>query len=246
MGNWNGHTFVVSPSLIRGYTDLSIEGGCETTTKNSDKQKYEERKYGESPTVSLTIGLNAQLGVTDVYGEAMEFVKEATEGACAYFYLGATKLIPAKLILTKASVTEIVNMPGRGDQWISCDVKLTLKQGAKTDGSNGVSAGSGAGGSAKASVKTTTAKSGNIMERFAEGVSEKLNAVKSVIDQAKIGSMPLISKTTGNSQYLDIMATKAARSTKTTATKIGATTGRASTGSADKIIPVINRTHTVR
>ena len=228
MGNWNGHTFVVSPSLIRGYTDLSIEGGCETTTKNSDKQKYEERKYGESPTVSFTIGLNAQLGVTDVYGEAMEFVKEATEGACAYFYLGATKLIPAKLILTKATVTEIVNMPGRGDQWISCDVSLTLKQGAKTDGSNGVSSGSGAGGSAKASVKTSGAKT-SVKEI---SPTEMLNNVKNFISNAKTASSE---KTTGGLQYLDTMASKAAQSTKTTATKVNATTNRKCDITKDKI-----------
>ena len=106
MANWNGHTFEISPNLIRGYTDMTIKGSCETTTKNSEKQKYVEHKYGEIPEIKMTVGLNAMTGVTDVFGEAMQFVKEATEGACNYFYIGTSKLIPAKMMLTEAEGNE--------------------------------------------------------------------------------------------------------------------------------------------
>lgn len=28
MGRWNGHKFIVSPTLIRSFNDLQIEGSC--------------------------------------------------------------------------------------------------------------------------------------------------------------------------------------------------------------------------
>ena len=237
IANWNGHTFEISPSLIRGFTDLSIEGGCETTTKNSSKQKYEERKYGESPTISMTAHLNAQLGVTDVRAEAMEFVQEATEGACAYFYLGTAKLFPAKLILTKASISQIVHIPLSGDTWISCDVQLTFKQGTKNDGSSGSSSSSGGSGSKKKSVKKSTSipaatpvagpnnKKG--LGALAYGKNESytamINKSKAAIQSGKSAST---STSSGGLAYqanrLGVTTTKTSSSAK----KTSATTGR--------------------
>lgn len=133
IANWNGHTFEVSSRLWRSFTDLTVAGGCETTEKNDDYQKYEERKYGNGYTISMTVILNAQTGVSDVYAEAMQFVQEATEGATGYFYMGDTKLVPAQVMLTQAEVTEVVTMPGRGRPWISASVKLTFRQGARGD-----------------------------------------------------------------------------------------------------------------
>lgn len=147
IGNWNGHVFEVSDRLIRGFTELSIQGGCETTEKNTNEQKYVERKYGNAQSISLVVGLNALLGVNDVQGEAMQFVAEAEAGATAYFYLGSRKLVSCQMMLTRADVVEVVTAPGRGDRWISCNVRLTLTQASDNDGSIPASdAGAGSGG----------------------------------------------------------------------------------------------------
>ena len=149
IGNWNGHVFEVSDRLIRGFTELNIQGGCETTEKNTNEQKYVERKYGNAQSISLVVGLNALLGVTDVQGEAMQFVAEAESGATAYFYLGSRKLVSCQMMLIRADVVEVVTAPGRGDRWISCNVRLTLQQASDNDGIIPVSdAGTGGGNSA--------------------------------------------------------------------------------------------------
>lgn len=232
IANWNGHTFEISPNLIRGFTDFTIKGSCETTTKNSNKQKYEEHKYGESPQIGMTIGLNAMTGVTDVFSEALEFVQEATDGACAYFYMGEKKLIPAKLILVSAEVTEVVHMPGEGCKWISCDVKVSFKQGTKDDGKSGSGSGDGSNGSKKTSVKTTSA----VAKTAANGlVAGALSAVKGLVEKGINGLKSLISnaksastgKTTGGLTLANsILQNKATATTSSSSTKKGATTSR--------------------
>lgn len=229
IANWNGHTFEVSPKLIRGFTDLSIKGSCETTDKNSDKQKYVEHKYGEIPEISMTVGLNAQTGVTDVMKEAMEYVQEATDGATAFFYLGSTKLLPVKMMLTKAEIVEIVHMPGRGDTWISCNVKLTFRQGTQSDGNSGSGGGNGAG-TAKPSVKTADVT--NAADALAEGVKDTvtrgLNFAKEIINRAKEASKD---KKQGLDQGSDIdavtqAAPKVTQTTSDSSQKKSATSGR--------------------
>ena len=232
IANWNGHTFEISPNLIRGFTDFSIKGSCETTTKNSNKQKYEEHKYGESPQIGMTIGLNAMTGVTDVFGEALEFVQEATDGACGYFYMGTKKLIPAKVILVSAEVTQVVHMPGEGCKWISCDVKVSFKQGTKNDGKSGGSS-SGSSGSKKASVKSTStvaksAANGAVSGALAavKGLVEKgLNGLKNLVSSAKAAST---NKTANSGLNLanSILANKATTTTSNTAKKTSATTSK--------------------
>lgn len=232
IANWNGHTFEISPNLIRGFTDFTIKGSCETTTKNSNKQKYEEHKYGESPQIGMTIGLNAMTGVTDVFSEALEFVQEATDGACAYFYMGTKKLIPAKLILVSAEVTEVVHMPGEGCKWISCDVKVSFKQGTKDDGKSGSGSGDGSNGSKKTSVKTTSAVAKNAAKGAVAGalsavkglVEKGINGLKSLISNAKSAST---NKTTGGLTLANsILQNKATTTTSSSSTKKGATTSR--------------------
>lgn len=162
IGNFNGHVFEVSDSLIRGFTELSINGGCETTEKNTNEQKYVERKYGNAQTITMVVGLNALLGVTDVYGEAMQLVAEAEAGATGYFYLGGRKLVSCQLMLTRADVVEVETLAGRGDVWIKCNVRITLQQASDNDGSipasSGGGSGSGGSGNGKTEAETSTGK----------------------------------------------------------------------------------------
>ena len=128
IGSWNGHTFEVSANFIRGFTDLTVKGSCETKDKKQSKQKFVKRKNSQPAEIGLTVSLNALTGVTDVRGEAIAFVKEAAAGKKAYFYIGTAKLVTAKVMLVDASVD---NVQFSGPNWVSCDVKLTLKQAGK-------------------------------------------------------------------------------------------------------------------
>ena len=248
IANWNGHTFEVSPNLIRGFTELTIKGSCETTTKNANKQKYVKRKYGEVPEISMVVGLNALTGVTDVMSEAMAFISEATAGKTAYFYMGTKKLIAAKVMLVSAEVVEIVNLPGSGETWISCNVKLTFKQGAKSGKSSSSSGSSGrsSGRSNKASVRqtSTTSTGGKSTEenkyKNNQEQSADIHQYNSTIEWVKATQVNAQAKAASKETKQNTTTTKAttttggwseklARNTTTTsnsATRTSATTGR--------------------
>lgn len=157
IASWNGHSFTVSPKLIRGFTGLTIKGSSETEDKTSDGQKYVSRKNSNPSEITLTAELNALTGC-DVKNEALKFVDEARSGAKNYFYMGGKKLITCQLMLTEASVSETTIAPN--GTWISCKVKLTMKQCAKYDGTSSSSSGSsgGSSGSSSGSKKTSTKK----------------------------------------------------------------------------------------
>lgn len=159
IASWNGHSFTVSPKLIRGFTGLTIKGSSETKDKTSDGQKYVSRKNSNPSEITLTAELNALTGC-DVKNEALKFVDEARSGAKNYFYMGGKKLITCQLMLTEASVSETTIAPN--GTWISCKVKLTMKQCAKYDGtgssSSSSSSSSGSSSSSSGSKKTSTKK----------------------------------------------------------------------------------------
>ena len=46
MGRWAGHAFIVSPNLIRSWSDLQIKGSSGTENKESEGQQYVTRKKG--------------------------------------------------------------------------------------------------------------------------------------------------------------------------------------------------------
>lgn len=156
IASWNGHSFTVSPKLIRGFTGLTIKGSSETEDKTSDGQKYVSRKNSNPSEITLTAELNALTGC-DVKNEALKFVDEARSGAKNYFYMGGKKLITCQLMLTEASVSETTIAPN--GTWISCKVKLTMKQCAKYDGTgSSSSSSSGSSSSSSGSKKTSTKK----------------------------------------------------------------------------------------
>ena len=157
IASWNGHSFTVSPKLIRGFTGLTIKGSSETEDKTSGGQKYVSRKNSNPSEITLTAELNALTGC-DVKNEALKFVDEARSGAKNYFYMGGKKLITCQLMLTEASVSETTIAPN--GTWIGCKVKLTMKQCAKYDGTSSSSSGSsgGSSGSKKTSSKKTSTK----------------------------------------------------------------------------------------
>lgn len=160
IARWNGHIFEVSSEVVRGFTGLSITGSTETEDTESGGQKYVSRKNGKPKQITLTAVLNAQFGCS-VKAEAMAFVDEATASQKDYFYIGGKKLMECSLMLVQADVSEVAIAPG--GTWVRADVKLTLKQCSKNDGSaNG--SGSGSGTINKTSVKQENPKISGIGE----------------------------------------------------------------------------------
>lgn len=186
IASWNGHSFTVSPKLIRGFTGLTIKGSSETEDKTSDGQKYVSRKNSNPSEITLTAELNALTGC-DVKNEALKFVDEARSGAKNYFYMGGKKLITCQLMLTEASVSETTI--ATNGTWISCKVKLTMKQCAKYDGtssSSSSSSSSGSSGSKKSSTKSTsTTTKKTTASTVASVVSKVVNTVKTVATAVK-------------------------------------------------------------
>lgn len=155
IGSWNGHSFTVSPTLIRGFTGLTIKGSSETEDKTSSSQKYVARKNSKPSEIALTVELNALTGC-DVKNEALKFVDEARSGSKGYFYMGGTKLVACQLMLTEASVSETTIAPN--GKWVNCKVKLTMKQCAKYDGTSSSSLSSASSSSSSSSSKKTSTK----------------------------------------------------------------------------------------
>jgi hypothetical protein len=152
IGSWNNHKFEYTPTLIRGFEDLSIKSGSETKDKTSSSQGYVSRKNAKADEVSLTVKLSALTGCNP-RDEANAFIKEARDGATAYMYIGGAKLVPCKLMLTDATVNEIKMVNGL---WVSCSVQLTLRQAGKYDGSSSSSSSSSSSKKKKTSAQTST------------------------------------------------------------------------------------------
>lgn len=211
IGRWGGHKFEVSAEVVRSFTGLTIKGSSETEDKTSSKQKYVSRKNGKPVEISLTAHLSAFLGC-DVRAEALAFVDHARAGKTDYFYVGDAKLVTCQLMLTDASVEE-VEISG-GNTWTRADVKLTMKQCSKNDGSSG-SGSSGSGGSKKASTKTTSKTTASGL------VSAVVGAISGVAKTVASGlgaAQQYISSTVKKVQSVSTAAKKTSATKKTTTT----------------------------
>ena len=165
IGRWNGHKFIVSPTLIRGFTDLTIKGGSDTKDKTKSKYNYVARKNGQPMEITLTVLLSAATGC-DVRKEAIALVAEAEAGASDYFYIARKKLVSSKVILTSAQVKNV--KIAHNGTFIYAQVSLTLKQTGK--GGKDVSKASGkSGGSKKRSARGSGGGGGS--SRYSGGSS---------------------------------------------------------------------------
>jgi len=132
IARWHNHKFKVDAKSIRGFTGLQIKGHTETEDKVGGNQKFVSRKNSKPTEISLTAILDARLGC-DVKTEALQFVSDAYNGCVDWFYLGSSKLATYKLMLTDATVKDIV-LSAKG-KWIIANVALTLKQCTQKNGS---------------------------------------------------------------------------------------------------------------
>ena len=169
IARWNNHAFKVDKKSIRGFTSLQIKGSTETEDKVGSDQKFVSRKNSKATEITLTAVLSASMGC-DVRKEAMQFVAEAYAGNMDWFYIGKSKLATYKLMLTDATVKDIVISP-KG-KWLGANVALTLKQSTQKNGSTagvveksgsddhdgGDGGGGGSGGGGGGSKKKSTKK----------------------------------------------------------------------------------------
>lgn len=124
-GKWHKHNFKVAPNKILTFGDLKMTGSCETKDKKKSGQGYVTKKKGKPTEISLTIELNAYIGA-DVRKEVDTFLEEARSGSKDYFYVGKSKLVPYKLMLTTASVKSVEI--SHNNTWVSAELSLTMKQ----------------------------------------------------------------------------------------------------------------------
>lgn len=230
IASWNGHSFTVSPKLIRGFTGLTIKGSSETEDKTSDGQKYVSRKNSNPSEITLTAELNALTGC-DVKNEALKFVDEARSGAKNYFYMGGKKLITCQLMLTEASVSETTIAPN--GTWISCKVKLTMKQCAKYDGtgssSSSSSSSSGSSSSSSGSKKTSTKKTSTTTTK---------KTTTAAVAGAVVGAVAAVAKTATTVVKAASTASKTASALKTA---VAAVNNAKKTSSTTKKTSVVSK-----
>lgn len=202
IASWGATQFVVEPHLIKSFSELGISGSCDTEEKELGGQKYVEMKSAQGAEVSMTVEFNALTGHQNVMWEATQFVHMARWGTAYYLYLGNTKLIPAKMMLTKAKISKVVVAPGRGDEWISCSLDLTFQQADADDGTEIAEesgGGGGGGGSGDGKSGTYTARiyystsSGVVQSVYA--TSTKSQADANAKAQAKVPGNTLWSGT---------------------------------------------------
>lgn len=124
-GKWHKHNFKVSPHKILTFGDLKMTGSCETKDKKKSGQGYVTKKKGKPTEITMTIELNAYLGA-DVRKEVDKFIEEGRSGAKDYCYIGKSKLVPYKLMLTTASVKSVEI--SHNNTWVSAELSLTMKQ----------------------------------------------------------------------------------------------------------------------
>lgn len=227
IASWNGHSFTVSPKLIRGFTGLTIKGSSETEDKTSDGQKYVSRKNSNPSEITLTAELNALTGC-DVKNEALKFVDEARSGAKNYFYMGGKKLITCQLMLTEASVSETTIAPN--GTWISCKVKLTMKQCAKYDGTFSSSS-SGSSSSSSSSKKTSTKKTSTTTTK---------KATAAAVVGAVAGAVAAVAKTATTVVKAVSAASKTASALKTAVAAVNAAKKTSSTTKKTSVVSKIS------
>lgn len=200
IGRWNGHKFLVSPSLIMGFTGLQIKASIDTEEKKNNKERYVARKNGNPSEVSFTIHLNALTGC-NVRSEAMAFVSNAYWGKSDYFYVGSKKLLAYKLMLTEATVREI-QIASNGT-WIHADVQVTMKQCSKTDSSKKATSSKSTKSGGSSSKKSSSSKS----------TSKKASVKKSTTTKAKAPQVWQSSSQAYDEAYRDKLAQRLGVST---------------------------------
>lgn len=223
IGSWNGHKFIVSPTLIRGFTGLSITGESNIENKETGGQEYATRKSGKPIEINLTAELHRCTGC-DVRSEALALAFQARDGAKGYFYIGASKLMACQLLLTKATINETHFSPN--GTLTAAKVAMTMRQCSKNDGTSAVvhsggggNSGSSSGGSS-GSKKSSTKKKSTTSTKNKSAIGTTSASIAAVAAaRAKKNAQTAIKKITTN-------AKKASQAAKKTVKKSASPKGK--------------------
>ncbi len=220
---WNNHRFEISPSVIRGFSNLQVKGTCETTDKTDRQEKYQTFKNTQPAEISLTAHLDARLGC-NVWREAIDYVIEARWGKSDYFYVYENgqyaKIFAIKMMLTSAAVSNIVIAPT--GKWVAADVALTMKACKVSDNNNlQSSSGGGGGGSGykKSSVKSTSTTTTTTTKDLHPGLKAALSNSNSASTQSRAGASAGVLSNANKNISKSTSAAKKTTTTKTTTTK---------------------------
>lgn len=186
-GRWGTHKFKVSAKKILGFRDLKIKGTSATEEMIKDNTVYAKRKHTSPTEISMVVSLNAATNC-DVRSEALGLVEDARKANPDYFYVGGSKIVPQKLLLTSASVDEIAILPS--GKWASAQVSLSFR----TSGTGGKPLGedenkekekSGGGGSGGGTAKQTLATAPVTQEQTAKAAEALKGAAKNAAGLVK-------------------------------------------------------------
>lgn len=223
-GRWHGHIFVVSPDMIRSFTDLQIKAGVDLDTSDEESAGYATFKNSKPKEINLTVHFNAHTGC-DVRKEVIDFVNDAGTGTTDYLYIGGQKLVTEALMLISATTSQVVI--SSGNTWVSAQVALSFKQseggiaGASNSGNGAGSSGGGGGagysGGYSGSNKTTVAQQG-----FVQTAMNRFNTAKEKLANSKVSSVA-----TGNAtikKLVSAVKNYSANKVKATTSAVGGST----------------------
>ena len=123
---------ILSATQMRGMRNLTITGETTAEAATSGSQEYMKRKSGKPVTVSFEVILSAFTGC-NTQSEAISLITAARDGQTEYLYVGGSKLVPCRLMLTRAEAKEFILTP-KG-KMAHCVVSLTFQQASNNDGS---------------------------------------------------------------------------------------------------------------
>lgn len=216
---WNDITFSLGGSSILGIEGIGITGSCETEDSTVDGEKFVKRKNGKPYEIEMTALLDARLGI-DVQSMATKMTEAARCSASGYFYTGSAKLFPCRFMMISAAIGEIILNPN--GRWISCEVKLKLKQSTKFNGSTSSAAApsSGGGASSSSSKKTSTKTTSTTTSHLPmTGVSSKSIAAVQAAHKAGTTSTSKTASSVSSAIKQAAAATSAAKTASKTVTK---------------------------
>lgn len=216
---WNDITFSLGGSSILGIEGIGITGSCETEDSTVDGEKFVKRKNGKPYEIEMTALLDARLGI-DVQSMATKMTEAARCSASGYFYTGSAKLFPCSFMMISAAIGEIILNPN--GRWISCEVKLKLKQSTKFNGSTSSAAApsSGGGASSSSSKKTSTKTTSTTTSHLPmTGVSSKSIAAVQAAHKAGTTSTSKTASSVSSAIKQAAAATSAAKTASKTVTK---------------------------
>ena len=143
---WGNISFYVKPTEIKSFKGLQIKSSTSTEVEENSEEAYVTKKKDGAVEMTLTAIVDMRLGESDVMAYAMELCEMCRTGASSYVYAKGKKLITCGMMGTGATIDKVEMTPD--GTWISCEIKLTMKQCEK------------AGGGTSAPANTTNASSG--------------------------------------------------------------------------------------